>query len=107
MIRFEDKVCIPPGIDSVKAFRQWVRSPDFPDQGRFAFLAQDLWIDLTMEQIFDHSLVKGCVYATWRALGTAGDLGYCLPDGVLLTNVEVGLGTEPDGMFISYDAVTE
>jgi Uma2 family endonuclease len=107
MIRVEDKVRIPTGIDTLDAFRRWARSPDFPARGRFAFLAGDLWIDLTVEDLFLHNRVKTCVTADWHALVAAEDLGYCFSDGVLLTNIAAGLGTEPDGLFASYDAVTE
>ncbi len=107
MIRVEDKVRIPTGINTLDAFRRWTRSPDFPGCGGFAFLAGDLWLDLTAEELFEHNRVKTCVTANWDALVSAEDLGYCFSAGVLLTNIGVGLGTEPDGLFISYAAVSE
>jgi hypothetical protein len=107
MIRVEDKVRIPTGIDTLDAFRRWARSPDFPRRGRFAFLAGDLRIDLTGEELFVHNRVKTRITAVWHALVLAEDLGYCFSDGVLLTNSGIGLGTEPDGLFVGYDAVSE
>ena len=56
-IQFEDKVRIP-GITDLEAFRRWARSDQFPERGRFAFLRDEVWVDLSMEQAFTHNRVK-------------------------------------------------
>ena len=44
-----DEVRIPGGIEDLEAFRRWAKSDEFPERGRFAFLGDDLWVDLAME----------------------------------------------------------
>src|SRR4051794_22457281 len=104
-IRLEDDISIPANLSDVEAFRRWATSDDFPERGRFAFLRDVLWVDLSMEQLFSHNQVKAEITDVLRALVKANQLGYFFVDGVLLTHPEVGLSTEPDGMFVSYDTI--
>jgi Uma2 family endonuclease len=104
-IELEQDVQIPPGIGDVNAFRRWATSDDFPERGRFAFLGHRLWVDLTMEQIFTHNLVKTRISSALDSLVVANGFGYYHCDGVLLTHPEVGLSTEPDGVFVSYESL--
>src|SRR6516165_10766488 len=107
MIELEDQVSIPATITDVEAFRRWARSDDFPERGRFSFLRDKVWVDLSMEQIFTHNQVKAEFAEVLRPLAKAGAFGYYLVDRALLSNLEVELSTEPDGMFVSYQAINE
>lgn len=52
-----------------------------------------------MEEAFSHNFVKNAIYSTLLPL-TEG-MGLFFSDGMLLTNDDAGIATEPDGMFVS------
>lgn len=101
-----DRVRIPAWLDDFASFRRWLVSEDFPDQGRYSHLRGDIWVDVSMERIW-HNQIKGAIAAVLMALASAGRRGRYFPDGMFLTNLAVGLSTEPDGMFVSRKSLTE
>ena len=101
----QDGVRIPDGIDSLEAFRQWARSDEFPERGRFAYLHGEIWVDLSMEQAFTHNQVKVEVSDVVRPFVKTEKRGYYFTDGMLLTLPDLNFATVPDGMFISFGAV--
>ena len=84
-----------------RTFRRWATSEEFPDQGRFAFLNGNVWMDLTMEHAFSHNQVKGAINAALTVLVQQEDIGLYFPDGMLLSNTEAALSTVPDGVFVT------
>src|SRR5713226_1515290 len=50
-------VHIPSWVLDHDSFRRWAFSDDFPERGRFVFLAGRLWVDLSMETDF-HNQIK-------------------------------------------------
>src|SRR4051812_35974605 len=95
---------IPDGITTQAAFRRWATSDDFPSQGRFAFFHGAVWMDLTMEHAFSHSLVKSEINSVLAVLVKQDDSGLYFPDGMLLSNLDAGLSTVPDGVFVSHES---
>ena len=106
-IVIEDKVRIPAGLDSLEAFRQWVRSDEFPEHGRYAYLNGEMWVDLSMEQVFTHNNVKTQFTIALGSLVRVASLGRFFSDGTLLSNVEANLSTEPDGTFVGYGTLRD
>ncbi len=106
-IVIEDRVRIPAGIDSLEDFRQWARSDDFPEQGWYAYLNGEIWVDLSMEQLFTHNQVKTQFTMVLGSLAGTRKLGYFFSDRTLLSNVAADLSTEPDGTFVAYDTVRD
>jgi Uma2 family endonuclease len=103
-ISLDTDVSIPPGITDVEAFRRWALSDDFPQRGRFSFLGDEVWVDLSMEQLFTHNRVKTRIGGILDGL-IAEQLGFYFSDRALLSHPEVGLSTEPDGLFVSYESL--
>jgi Uma2 family endonuclease len=99
-IQFEERVRIP-GISDLESFRRWARSDEFPEQGRFAFLRGEVWVDLSMEQAFTHNRVKTRISTILDGIVTAESRGYYFSDGMFLSNPEVDLSTTPDGVFVA------
>jgi hypothetical protein len=95
---------IPPGIKDLESFRRWAKSDDFPERGRFSYIAGTLWVDLSMEQLYTHNQVKGEVSAVLMPLVRSTDQGRYLPDGAFLSHPAVDLATVPDGIFASHEA---
>ncbi|HLW66564.1 MAG TPA: Uma2 family endonuclease [Gemmataceae bacterium] len=99
------EVRIPDGITNIQAFRRWATSNKFPERGRFSFLCGTLHVDLSMEELFTHALVKAEITIVQGQIIKTDQSGYYFPDGSLLSNPKVSLSTEPDAMFVSYEAI--
>jgi Uma2 family endonuclease len=99
-------VLIPQWVRDLTSFRRWARSDGFPKHWRIAFLGGDLWVDRTMEIIL-HGKVKMEVSRVVDTLVREGGLGDFLPDGTRLSHLPAGLSTEPDGLFVSGEALDE
>src|SRR5438067_8034355 len=55
--------------------------------------------------LFSHNQVKAQYGMVLGGLAASGGRGYYFPDGALLSNPEADLSTEPDGLFVSYEAI--
>ncbi len=102
----EDKVSIPGWVDDLESFRRWARSGDMPERGWFAYLHGEVWVDLSMEQLFSHNRVKTQFTIVLGGLVETEDRGYFFSDNTLFSNPDADLSTEPDALFVSYDAVS-
>jgi len=101
----EDKVRIPGWLDSLESFRQWARSGEMPEHGWFSYLNDEVWVDLSMEQLFSHNQVKTEFTAVLANLAKTEGKGYLFSDRTLFSNPEAVLSTEPDALFVTYDSV--
>lgn len=90
-------------VTDLASFRRWAKSDDFPEQGRYSHLNGELWVDLSMERA-GHNEVKNKIGSVLTLLSDENKTGRYFADRMLLTHVGAGLSTEPDGMFLSYDA---
>lgn len=102
-----DQVRIPANVRDLDSFRRWARSEDFPREGRFSYLRDELWVDYSMVELITHNLVKAEITMVLGALVKREKRGYFFVDGALLTNVKASLSTEPDGMFVSYTSLKQ
>jgi Uma2 family endonuclease len=100
-----DSVCIPAWVHDLNSFRRWARSDEFPETGRICYLNGEVWVDMTKEQIFSHNQVKAEFARVLLNLVKLGGLGWYLPEGVLLSSVEAKLTCQPDGTFVSAEAL--
>jgi Uma2 family endonuclease len=89
------------------AFRRWVLSGATPERGWFSYLAGTVYVELTMEQAFTHNQVKAEHSDVLRPIVKRERLGYYFVDNMLLSNVDVDLSTEPDGMFVSFKSLED
>jgi len=101
-----DFVRIPTWVEDLASFRRWVHSDEFPETGRICYLKGEVWVDMSKEQIFSHNQVKNEYAFVLTGLAKASRRGRYFPDGLLLTNEEADLSSQPDGgTFISYDSL--
>lgn len=98
---------IPGWVTDLASFRRWACSDDLPRRGWFSYLGGELWVDLSMEQLFSHNQVKGKFAIVLGALVDAAELGLFFHDRTLLSNPGAELSTEPDGLFVSFGAVED
>ena len=96
---------IPPDIVDLESFRRWSRSRGDAQRGWVSFLNGEIWVDTSMEQPFVHNRVKTQLTIMLGGLVEGKELGYYFSDGVLLSNEEANLSTEPDGSFCSFAAI--
>jgi Uma2 family endonuclease len=99
-----ETVRIPDWVQDLDSFRRWARSDAFPDHGRFSHLNGELWVDLSMER-FGHNQLKGEFALVIGGLVKTQKMGYFCQDGMLLTNPDAQLSTEPDAMFVSWETL--
>jgi Uma2 family endonuclease len=97
-------VRIPGWVKDLESFRRWARSDDFPEHGWFSHLAGELWVDLSMERAA-HNDITGAIHEVIRAFVRQQRLGRYYHDRMRLTHVGAELSTEPDGMFLSHEAL--
>ena len=96
---------IPEWVTDLQSFRQWAFSDEFPQSGWYSHLDGNLWVDTSMERV-THNKLKGKIGAVLNNLVEPPDMGQFFYDRMLLTHVEAGISTEPDGMYVSHDGLT-
>src|ERR1051326_1394939 len=101
----ESEIRIPPWVVDLESFRRWARSDDFPERGRFSYLAGELWVDLSMEQLFTHNRVKTQFTIVVGGLIESEQRGYFFSDRVLFSNPVADLSPDPDASCISFDGI--
>jgi Uma2 family endonuclease len=65
----------------------------------------DIWVDLSMEQLYVHNRVKTQFTIVLGGIVEAEDLGQFFSDGVLLSHRSAHLTAVPDSVFVFYDAL--
>lgn len=102
---FDDRVRVPADVSDLASFRRWAQSDEFPDTGHVAFLAGEVLVDMSPEEIGSHVRLKGDLYAALHAFVTVRSLGELLSDGALFVHERASVANEPDLMFVSWDAL--
>ncbi|MFO0810351.1 MAG: Uma2 family endonuclease [Gemmataceae bacterium] len=100
----EPVAVIPSSATTFEGFRAWVRSDDFPRRGRYAFLGEQLWVDLSLEALFTHHQIKGEFASVLTGIVKAESRGYYFHDRTRYIHPAARLSTEPDGMFVRFAA---
>src|SRR5438094_5918655 len=97
----EEKVRVPDWVEDLTSFRQWAHSPEYPERGKISYLKDEVWVDISKEQLFSHNQVKGEISSVLAAFVKKNRLGIFFPDGVLLSDVATDFATGPDAIFVS------
>ena len=104
-VQFEtDSVRIPLWVTDLPSFRRWAESEDSPDKATICYLAGEVWVEMSKEQVYSHNQVKTEFARVLASLVKQLRLGRYFSDGLLLTNVEADLCSKPDGTFASREA---
>lgn len=104
-IVIEENVAIPAEVVNLASFCRWATSDQHPERGQFSYLRGTIWVDLSMETLYRHNQVKREFAEVLGGLVKSSAMGRFIPDGMLLRNDAADLATEPNGMFVSYDAL--
>jgi Uma2 family endonuclease len=101
-------VTIPPhAARSLAGFREWYASDDFPEEGRICYLAGELYIDMGHDRISSHVALKTAIDEILNALARETDLGRFFGDGCRIVDEDGDYSAEPDGCFLTWEAVEE
>lgn len=101
IVLYDDAIHLPDGINTLVAFRGWLRSDSFPEAGRISYLRGQVWVDMSKEQLFTHNQVKQEFNLVIGGLVKSERLGRYFPDGVFVTNDSADLASQPDGTFVA------
>ncbi len=99
----EDAV-IPAWVVDHPSFCRWVMSDEFPQRGRFGYFNDSVWVGLEMETV-NHNWIKTVIGNALTTLILARTLGRYFSDRMMVSHPATGLATEPDGMFVSAEAL--
>jgi len=97
-----DRVRVPSDVFELDRFRAWAHSDEFPTTGRISFLAGEVDVDMSPEEIESHNKVKTALTADLFLWNRKSNLGEVFSDGTFFVNESCGLATEPDLMFCSW-----
>ena len=104
-IQFEtDAVRIPLWVTDLDSFRRWTDSDESPDKATVCYLAGEVWVEMSKEQLYSHNHVKTEIARVLAGLVKQQRLGRYFGDGLFLTNVEADLSAKPDGTFVSRES---
>jgi Uma2 family endonuclease len=96
---------IPPGVGTLEGFRRWTSSECFPEHGRIDFLAGELEIDLSPENLFKHGTVKTAIAARLHDAVTPTGRGAVFVDCTRIVSVDADLSVEPDVVAILWESL--
>jgi Uma2 family endonuclease len=91
--------------ESLDAFREWAGNNDLPEKTRLDYFKGEVWVDMSQEQLFTHGLLKTEIAAVLRNLTRETKLGTYWCNGVLVTCPEADLSGNPDGTFVTHEAL--
>jgi Uma2 family endonuclease len=96
---------IPADVFGLDGFLRWVHSPDFPEGRRASFLAGEVTVEMSPEELITHNYVKADLSRDLGLWVMRRQLGRVFADRALLTNDAVGLSTEPDMMICLWETL--
>ncbi len=96
-----EHIVIPVWVKDLASFRRWTNSDDFPEHGRICYLAGEVDIDLSRQDLFTHVAVKGCLASVLGRQVKTARMGLLLGDGARLSNIRADISVIPDALFAS------
>jgi Uma2 family endonuclease len=102
-----NQVSVPSWVDDLASFRRWMDADEIPEKTHVCYLKGDVWVDMSREQIFSHTLVETEIAVVLGSLVKAERLGRYFADGVLLSAPSADISGVPDGLFLSHVALEE
>src|SRR5687767_6004468 len=96
----EDHPRIPASARTHAGFRKWLIEEWGDRPGRICYLAGELFIDMSPDEIQTHNQIKTETSTTLVMLNKRLKKGTFYSDGTLVTNRPARLSTVPDGTFV-------
>jgi Uma2 family endonuclease len=99
-----EEIRIPAWVRDLASFRRWTCEEEFPERGHIWFLAGEVWIDVSREQLFTHNQVRGEIATVLGTLINTQERGRYFGLGAYLSSDVGGFMTQPDLTFVSYES---
>jgi Uma2 family endonuclease len=99
------EIRIPASAWTFAGFRAWSRSDDFPERGRIDFINQEIFVDMSAEELNKHGQPKFEITRVVGNLVVKHDRGMFFPDRTRVVHTEAGLSNEPDAAFASWESL--
>ncbi len=93
---FEDDLLITADVYHLEAFRRWAYSEDFPERGRIDYLAGEIEVAMSPEDLYTHGAVKTSITTTLHRLVAEADRGTVFVDRTRISSPKADLSAEPD-----------
>jgi len=103
----EESFHIPAAAFGFEGFRRWAQTDAFPESGRIDYLAGDVDVDMSPEEISTHSLVKSAFALGLGTLIAERELGYLFIDRTRVSVPAAQLSVEPDLLVVFQESLRE
>ncbi len=102
----EESVHIPrQATRGLAGFRAWAVSSCFPEHGRIDFLAGDLEVDMSPEDLHTHGVVKTEISTILNLLVAHAGLGEIYIDRARISSPRADLSVEPDVVVVFWETL--
>lgn len=93
----EESIHIPhQATRDLAGFRAWAISPRFPERGRIDFLAGNLEVDMSPEDLHTHGVVKSAIAAALQRMVAHAELGTVYISRARISSPQADFSVEPD-----------
>jgi Uma2 family endonuclease len=96
---------IPQEAFTFEGFQRWVESDGFPETGRIDFLAGQVEVEMSPEDLHTHGIVKAGIAGGLQALVADRDLGEIYVDRARVRSPSARLSVEPDVVVVLWDSL--
>jgi Uma2 family endonuclease len=96
---------IPKEALTFEGFRRWVHMPEFPETGRIDYLAGDVEIDMSPEDLHTHGIVKVAITLGLGPMVIEPEIGEIFVDRTRVVSRFAALSVEPDVVVILWDSL--
>lgn len=96
---------IPAWVQDLESFRRWAGSADVPEKAPISWINDEVWVDLSREQLFTHNQVRCQFDGLLGGAVKAEQLGYYVTAGMFLANAAGDFCCRPDAVFISFESL--
>lgn len=101
----EESLRIPADALTYAGFRRWAHSRAFPEAGRIDYLAGDIEVDMSPEDLHTHGIVKVAITGALSSFVVARELGEVFVDRARVTSRFAGLSVEPDVVVVLWESL--
>jgi Uma2 family endonuclease len=103
----EERLRVPASAHTREGFRRWLHSEEFPQTGRIDFIAGDVEVEMSPEDLLTHGDPKAAIAARLHLLVVEEGRGHVYIDRTRVDLPEVDLLVEPDVVVVLWDSLRD
>lgn len=96
---------IPGAVRDLQSFRRWARSGSFPERGRIDWIAGEMEIEMTPEDLNTHGATKSGIAREIGNIVEPSEMGMVYTDRCRLSTPSAELSVEPDVVVLLFETV--